>query len=143
MTTDKVLVDTSVWIFALKRGAVETVRHRVDRLLQEDRILTTGLIRLELLSGTKTQTEFRRLKKRMESLATIETDNALWQDASELGFALKRTGITVPATDIVIAACGIKAGAMLMHADRHFERITAATQLETENLIPLITAHRQ
>jgi len=47
---------------------------------------------------------------------------------------LRRNGITVPYTDILIAACALTCGATVLHADVHFELMKPPhTGLKTES----------
>ena len=54
MLNNAVLVDTSAWILALRKGFVLSVKQRIDHLLKENAIITTGMVKLEILGGTKT-----------------------------------------------------------------------------------------
>lgn len=133
MPNDRVLIDTSAWIFALRKAFLPEIKDRVDLLLKEDRVLTTGIVKLELLSGTRTENEYHRLKNRLSSLGNIETDTSLWNTACNLGFRLRRGGITIPHTDILISACALSAGCTLLHADRHFDLAASHLELKTES----------
>jgi len=135
MPPDRFLVDTSLWILALRRDFVSEVKDRVDHLLREDTIVTTGIIMVEILSGAKTEKEFRRLKKGLDALDPIETDRPVWEEASELGFTLRRKGVTVPHTDILIATCALRASAVLVHADAHFDLIAKHSPLQVESYV--------
>lgn len=141
MQSELFLVDTSAWLLALRKDFVPGAKDRISHLLKEDVILTTGMIELELLSGTRTQKEFQRLKSRLDALLRIETDASLWQTASELGFTLRRKGITIPHTDILIAACARKAGAYVLHADAHFDMIAKVAKLKVESLVKMAKRH--
>jgi len=132
------LIDTSAWILALRRSFVPEVRDRIDRILRDDEVLTTGIIKLEILGGAKTEAEYKRLKNRFDALDTVATDDDLWQNASDLAFNLRRKGVTVPSTDIVIAACAIHARATLVHADKHFDSIARHSSLNVESFIRAI-----
>jgi predicted nucleic acid-binding protein len=128
-------VDTSAWIFALRKEPVLQVRDRIDALLKEDAIITTVIIKLELLAGTKTEKEYKRLKSRLDALESIEADDQLWHNACEHGFKLRRRGLTVPATDILIASCALQTGAILPHADMHFDLIEKPLGLRVESYV--------
>lgn len=54
-------------------------------------------------------------------------------DSSAIGFDLRRLGRTVPATDLIIAACAIRAQAELLHVDDHFEEIAKVSALNCRN----------
>ena len=129
-----VLIDTSVWILALKKGAVkEGVRERVEVLLREDQAATFGMIKLELLGGVKDRGEFSRLKGYLDSIFEIAADYGLWEQASEVAFLLRRKGITVPSTDILIASAALYSGMSLFHVDMHFGLIAKHTDLKVES----------
>ncbi len=138
MPTNRFLVDTSAWIFALKSEGAQEIRDRIGQIISDEELFTTGIIKLELLSGTKTQKEFDRLKKYLDALDMVETDDRLWESAYKLAFKLLRHGITVPNTDILIAACGFVAKATIVHADAHFEMIGSKSNLKTENLVHFV-----
>ncbi len=138
MPFNRFLVDTSVWIFALKKDYIPKIKERIDQLLLKDLIITTGMIKLELLGGTKTESEYRRLKTRLHALDSIETDESLWESTYTMAFKLRRNGITVPYTDILIATCALEAGATLLHADSHFDLICQKSELRAESLLPFL-----
>jgi len=138
MPTELFLIDTSAWIFALRKNFVVQIKERVDSLLKDDVILTTGLIKLELLGGTRTQKEFYRLKNRLAVLEEIEINTVLWESSFELAFTLRRKGITVPYTDIIIAACALNANAILVHADSHFDLISNHSSLRVESYVDIV-----
>jgi hypothetical protein len=72
MPNERFLVDTSVWIFALRRDPVLEIKDRIDSLLKEDTVITTGMIKLEILAGTRTEKEYRRLKSHFDALIIEE-----------------------------------------------------------------------
>lgn len=135
MLPDRFLVDTSVWILALRKDFVSDVKDRIDHLLRENTIVTTGIIMVEILSGAKTEKGFRRLKKGLDALDRVETDSSVWEEASELGFTLRRKGVTVPHTDILIATCALRASAVVVHADAHFDLMAKHSPLKVESYV--------
>lgn len=135
MTTDLVLVDTSAWIFALKKRPNPAIKGRIEELLREDLIITIPMITLELLGGVKTERDYERLHQRLTSLRQIEMAQSLWDRAFRIAFELRRKGLTVPYADIVIAASAIQSEATLMHADRHFEEMKKHISLVTESFV--------
>ena len=113
-------------------------RERIDALLKEDAVITTGMIKLEILSGARTDREFRRLNSRLDALDTLETDDELWQIACDCGFKLRRRGLTIPSTDVLIASCALQAGAILLHADAHFELMEKPLGLRSESHVQVL-----
>jgi predicted nucleic acid-binding protein len=129
------LVDTSAWILALRKQPVSAIKERIDLLLADNCVVTVGIIKLELLGGAKTEREFRRLKSRLDALEQVETDTSLWEAAYDLAFALRRSGLTVPYTDIVVAAAALRVDATVIHVDTHFDLMASPLGLKVESLI--------
>jgi len=135
MPIELFLVDTSAWILALRKNFLPVVKDRIEHLLKENAIVTIGLVKLELLGGTKTENEFQRLKTRLDALDIVECDSPLWQEAAGLAFRLRREGLTIPYTDILIAAGALKIQATVIHADAHFDLLHKAAGLKVESFV--------
>ncbi len=139
MPNNLFLVDTSAWILALRKDFLPVAKDRIGILLQENSIVTTGMIKLELLGGTRTEKEYQRLKSRLDALDLVETDNALWEQAYGLAFKLRRKGLTVPYTDILIASSALRIKATIVHADLHFDLIRKHIGLKVESFVKRAT----
>ena len=61
------------------------------------------------------------------------TDHFLWLEASKLGFNLRRKGISVPHTDILVSACALRTQSTILHADAHYDMIAQHTRLKVES----------
>src|SRR5512139_1389171 len=133
-----ILIDTSAWLFALRKDYHPIVKERIEQLLVESDVAICGMIALELLGGTKSEKEYLRLKSRLDSLFYIESDKLLWDLASRLAFDLKRKGMSIPYADIVIAASALKERTILVHADAHFDSIARHTDLKIESFVSLL-----
>jgi predicted nucleic acid-binding protein len=134
-----VLIDTSAWVFALRKNFHPLVKERIEEILTESDVAINGVIEIELLGGARTEREYDRLKSRLDALSYIETTKTLWDGASRLAFALKQKGIAVPYTDILISASALQEKALLLHADAHFDTIAKYADLKVESLVSLIT----
>jgi predicted nucleic acid-binding protein len=135
MPTNLFLVDTSVWIFALRKQFIPSIKERVSELLRDHVVLTSGMIKLEILGGAKTEKEFQRLKTRFDALDSVETNTSLWEKAYALAFTLRRKGVSVPSTDILIAACALTTESTLVHADAHFDVMAKHSALTVESFV--------
>lgn len=131
------LVDTSAWILALRKDFLPVVKDRIAYLLKENIIITSGMVKLELLGGTKQEKEFQRLKARLDALDMVETNTSLWEKSYDLAFRLRRKGITVPYTDILIAASALVIDATVVHADSHFDLIQTQVGLKVESFVKI------
>lgn len=134
MPNDLYLVDTSVWLEVLpERPGNEALRNRVDALLAADQVAVTGIVRLELLGGARTQAEWTRLSGLLFALRSLFVDQRHWDDAAQMAFQLRRAGVTVPATDLLIAAVAARAHAVVLHRDRHFDLMADHLPLTVES----------
>ena len=106
MMTNLVLVDSSVWILALRKSALSIVKDEVDHLLAENRVAIFPMIRLELLGGTKSLNEFNRLKTHLDALHQIPATEASWEAAVHLCFKLRQQGKdrSHPSVSLIIRA---------------------------------------
>lgn len=138
MSNNLVLIDTSAWIFALSKNFLPEIKQKVDHLLRENAVCICAMIKLELLGGAKTKREFERLKARLSSLYEIEINEGVWQKAAEVAFSLRRNGITVPYTDVLISAAALSKGVLVLHADEHFNLVAKNFNLSVESLIALV-----
>jgi len=134
MGAERVLIDSSAWILALRPDGSAAARDEVDGLLATSRAATTGIIMLELLSGTRSEREYRELKEELAVLPQLELRPTLWTRAFHLGYQLRRAGLTLPTVDVLIAALALEYGCLLLHADRHFELLAQHHPLRTKSL---------
>lgn len=125
-----VLIDTSLWIEALRRTGSATARKAVAQAVEPGMALVNGLILTELLKGARDDGEYRRLERLLDATTSLPVDSSTWSRAARLGFDLRRAGVSVPTVDLAIAACALETGVPLLHADAHFELIAAHSELE-------------
>ncbi len=100
-----ILVDTSSWIHFLRPKGNEDVRKRVASALTEGEACWCPMVRLELWNAAQGQRE-----------------GAVLRDL-ELGIA--ELAISVPATDILIAACALHHGASIETCDSDFDMLNS------------------
>jgi predicted nucleic acid-binding protein len=113
-----VLVDSNVYIGLLRRG-LDPVGILGDWIGDGD-LATCGMVRLEVERGLKFERVRRRLGGMFDVLINVPTTNKIWELATATAWALGRGGITLPAQDILIAACAQDIGAAVLTDDRHF-----------------------
>ena len=116
-------VDTSVWIPYFRDGGGEQ-GDLIDALLDENRVHINGIAVTELLTGARSAVEVDNLSSALAGLKLVPSDRASFESAGRNGFALKRKGISVPLSDIIIATDCIDHGLVLIEADRHFAAIS-------------------
>ena len=81
-------------------------------------------MQLELWNGARGGHEKRVLQRFAEVLPALPMDEEVWSSAQDLARCAHSRGVTVPATDIALAACARRHGAGLESADANFELLT-------------------
>lgn len=107
----------------------------VGDLLDLEEVGINGLIMLEILGGCRSDHEKSRLDELLSSLVYCEAEKTLWEEAAALSVTLKRKGVSIPNTDIFIAATVMRHEAILVHADSHFDLIARSVGLRVRSLV--------
>ena len=126
---DNVIIDTSAWIESFRPKSGASFQRLVKDLIIQDLVLLPGIIRTELLRGTKNKKEYNQLNQMLTGLKYLAVDENFWERLSSFSFQLFRKGITVPLTDTYIALLCIENQASLLHRDKHFDMIAQKTKL--------------
>ena len=120
-----VLIDTSAWVEAMRRTGDEATRQEVNSVLRAGRARFCDMVRLELWNGIGGDAERKWLKELEQSVETVPTDERVWAEARRLAQEARRQGLTVPATDLLIASCAHVNGLEILHRDGHFDRLAS------------------
>jgi len=121
--TDKmaVLLDTSVWIDAL-RGKTTDIVAITRGLLNDDRVVTCGPVLFEIKRGLRAP-ERKKILPLFNALIRLSVDETVWDTAGDLGASLRKKGVTIPPMDIIIAQVCIHHGVFLFTLDEHFRAV--------------------
>ncbi|MBI3398515.1 MAG: PIN domain nuclease [Deltaproteobacteria bacterium] len=130
MSNHLVLIDTSAWIHALRPNGSPGIREKVRNILKERIAASTEMVILELAGGAKEKREYEELLEDLLALHQLSVDEEVWRLAFSLHFELRRKGVSVPSTDMLIAAVAMKNKCVLLHNDKHFELIARHTSLK-------------
>jgi predicted nucleic acid-binding protein len=130
-----IVLDTSVLIEYYRPSGDSGIRAAVAEAIGNDDIAVNGIIQVELLAFAAGEEDRRILVSDFEAFHMLELGREQFDLACDLGFTLRRGGVTVPAIDLVIAASAITARAELAHADNHFDRIAEVSDLEARHLV--------
>ena len=128
----RVLPDTSVWVDYLRGRDPSTVA-ALDAYLERESVLVCGPVVAELLAGT-TPLQREDVWLAIGSLPWADLDRAAWREVGEVANDLRRGGVSVPLTDVVIAVATARSDAELWTRDRNFERI--------RQTLPTLRLHR-
>ena len=125
-----VLIDTSAWIHALRPDGDREVKARVAALLESGQAATCAMIRLELWNGARGPHEKRVIRDLERELPDLDITSDVWRGACALAGAARRSGQTIPATDILIQACAHHHGVGILHDDLHFAALQEMPRYE-------------
>ena len=128
-----ILVDSSSWIHLLRPQGDPDVRRRVENALQSGKACWCPLIQLELWNGAGGHQEKKVLREFAAVLPELPVTDGVWQLAYELARQARKRGITIPAGDLVIAACAQYHQAGLETADSDFARLDALKDSPSSN----------
>jgi predicted nucleic acid-binding protein len=75
-------------------------------------VAVNGIIQVEIVAFAPNEASYRKLVADFQAFHWLDLGPEEFALAAELGFRLRRQGITVPATDLIIAASGIHGRAL-------------------------------
>lgn len=114
------LVDTSIWVDFF-RGKSEAIKNRVLDLVANNRVYYNGIVISELLTGAKSQKQFDFIIDNFSGLNYLEMDKDFFVYSSRIIYQLKRSGLTLPMSDVFIAAHAKQNNLIVFSKDKHFE----------------------
>lgn len=120
-----ILVDTSSWIHLLRPDGDPAVHARVEEALTTGTACWCPVVQLELWNGARGDRERRALRGLAEALPELAIDEEVWRTAYDLAQRARSQGVTVPATDVLIAACAARHDAALETADSDFDLLAS------------------
>jgi len=118
---EPVLIDTSVWIDAL-RGRTPWVAASVRKLLEDDLAATCGPVLFEIRRGLKPP-ERKKVLPLFAALHRLPFDESDWESAGELDASLRKAGHSLPSMDVLIARLCLRDKAALFTLDEHFKQV--------------------
>ena len=117
------LIDSSAWIEYYKPSGDKKIKEAVYSSIQNDEAAVNGLIMVEV-SGFARDKDKNSILSDFSAFYSLPLSEDVFLEAVTICSVLRNAGITVPATDGIIAACALKVEAYLIHRDRHFEDIS-------------------
>jgi len=119
----KVLVDTSVWSLALRRGklSISAPAQELQQLIQDHRVKMIGPIRQEILSGIRNDSQFNKLRKHLESFPDLPILTNDYVRAAKFFNLCRYKGIQGSNTDFLICAVAVRNKFSIFTTDKDFE----------------------
>jgi predicted nucleic acid-binding protein len=118
----KLLPDTCVWIDFLKNRNT-TFTLQLEQALLQGEVYTCGVVLYELLQGIRNPGDDEQVQAAFDALVMFEVTAQTWVSAAKLTSELKKQGITLPMSDIIIAAVALEHNLTIMTVDQHFQQI--------------------
>ena len=103
----KVLIDTSIWSFVLRRRnrpENAPMASELSSLVEDGRVAMIGPIRQELLSGVKERAQFDRLREHLHAFPNTEITTDDYEEAASFYNRCRARGIQGSNTDFLICA---------------------------------------
>ena len=126
-----VLVDTSVWSLALRRGAPRgnAEERELAELIREGRVLMVGAVRQELLSGIRAADQFRKLRARLQAFPDLSLVESDYEEAASCFNRCRARGIQGSNTDFLLCAVALRHRAAILTTDKDFSRFAGVLQV--------------
>ncbi len=128
-----VLVDTSVWIDVFRKAKPLRLEDHVDL----DDVVTCLPVVQEVLQGFDQEAHFRIARDAMWAFPIVESplSREVVEGAVDLFRRARRAGVTVRSgVDCLIAACAIRHGLSVLHADRDFTHLARIAAFDEVNV---------
>ena len=117
-----IIVDTCVWIAFFSESESELTLH-LKGLLRERKVIMVGMVMAEILQGVKAQKEADLVKQSLEKLPYLEVTREIWETAGKISASLRGAGVTLPLSDLIIAAVALSGGHEIFTIDPHFQKV--------------------
>jgi predicted nucleic acid-binding protein len=130
------LVDTSVWVHALRPAGHAGVRALLKPLIVSGETAVTDWILLELTTGLLASERKESLLQWFAPIPRLPFEERWWDVALDHTARLRKGGVSPAAADILIATTAIKHRVTLLHCDADFEAMKPALPLQTLDWTP-------
>ena len=113
-----ILVDTSSWIDFFK--GKDPFASVIEASLEANQVAICGPVLTELRRGFRSASERDKVLKLIYGCRELIQPDYLWDDAGDIGFALRRGGKTVKTMDLLIATYAIAYRVPILTSDKEF-----------------------
>lgn len=127
----KVLVDTCVWSFALRRKKPDNdTAEKLREIIRDGRLAIIGSIRQEILSGISSEAQFVSLKEYLSPFEDIVLHSHHFIKAAEFCNTCMKQGIQGSTIDFLICAAASMERLKIFTADKDFSRYAKHLPIE-------------
>ena len=120
----KIIVDTPVWSFALRRKKTtgNSCISLLHDLIADGRVVLLGAVRQEILSGIRHTHQFEKLKDYLSAFPNLQLDREDYELAADYFNACRKKGIQGANTDFLICAIASRRNFEIFTSDKDFQR---------------------
>ena len=126
----KIIVDTSVWSLALRRNKDSPAPvQELRQIILSHRVQMIGPIRQEILSGIRSESQFIKLRKHLESFPDLPILTEDYITAAQFFNHCRSKGIQGSNTDFLICAVAVKNKFSIYTTDKDFDLFSKYIQI--------------
>ena len=119
----KVLIDTSVWSYAFRKGGPSdhpTVKKLTVLLNEGENIAVTGTILQEILQAFRRNAALKTVAEYLDAVPLLTLEREDYIEAAAIHRKCASKGVSASTTDCQIAQAAIRHGYLLLTADKDF-----------------------
>lgn len=132
----KVIVDTSIWSLALRRSKDIENKYveELEELIKEVRAQLAGPVRQELLSGIKSEKQYKTLKKHLRAFKDLNIEPVDYELAAQYFNTARQKGIQGSNTDFLLCAISTRHRMPIFTADNDFINFQSVIPIELHKI---------
>ena len=132
----KVIVDTSVWSLALRRSKDIEKKYveELEELIKEVRAQLVGPVRQELLSGIKSENQYKTLKRHLKAFKDLNIETEDYELAAQYFNTARRNGIQGSNTDFLLCAISTRHRMSIFTTDNDFINFQSVIPIELHKI---------
>jgi predicted nucleic acid-binding protein len=132
----KVIVDAGVWSLALSRGSDIENKYveELEELINEVRAQLVGPVRQELLSGIKTERQYKILKNHLRAFTDLPVETADYELAADYSNKARKMGIQGKNTDFLLCAISTRHQMPIFTTDKDFVNFQTVFPIELHKI---------
>ena len=132
----KVIVDTSIWSLALRRSKDIENKYveELEELIKEFRAQLVGPVRQELLSGIKSEKQYKTLKKHLRAFKDLNIEPVDYELAAQYFNTARQKGIQGSNTDFLLCAISTRHRMPIFTADNDFINFQSVIPIELHKI---------
>jgi len=132
----RVLIDKSIWSFALRRklndlGSIKDTQavRELKELINENRAIIIGPIRQEILSGISNSVQYKKLKDKLKAFEDFSLSKGDYELAAEYFNLCRKKGIQGSHIDFLICAVASRNDMSIYTTDKDFDNYSKALKI--------------